>query len=476
MTTSIDETPNPSQVPADLRPFLASLGCREDPAAWLQSARRAAGCASPVRLRGESVTVDTSTGEVVDRFASREQPDGLLYIPCGTRRASACPACAETYRADTYQLLRAGLTGGKSVPQSVAAHPAVFLTLTAPGFGPVHTRRTGRGGRVLPCRPRREDPLCEHGRRLSCPRAHGEDERALGKPLCVDCYDYSGQVVWNSSVSELWRRTKQCAERSLKQLAPACGCGRRVRVSYAKVAEYQARGVVHLHALVRLDGRDPDDADLVLPPPAGLTVADLIDALRDAAASANFTTPPHPDRPEGWRLTWGTQVDVRIINAGLPGELTSERVAGYLAKYATKSTEAVGLVARRLNAATVRHYADGTHAGRLIWACWRLGRPETDYDWDRLRRWAHMLGFGGHFSTRSRRFSSTLKSLREARRDWRRSVGRVLAGLQPEPQDLDAEGEASTLVVNAWSFAGTGWFTGADAELAIASAAAARAH
>jgi hypothetical protein len=52
------------------------------------------------------------------------------------RRASVCPPCAETYRADTYQLIRAGLVGGKGVPETVTGHPCVFATFTAPSFGP----------------------------------------------------------------------------------------------------------------------------------------------------------------------------------------------------------------------------------------------------------------------------------------------------------------------------------------------------
>src|SRR5664279_4264278 len=36
-----------------------------------------------------------------------------------------------------------------------------------------------------------------------------------------------------------------------------------------------------------------------------------------------------------------------------------------------------------------------------------------------LSRWLHMLGFRGHFTTKSRRFSVTLGSLRQARRDFR---------------------------------------------------------
>ena len=74
----------------------------------------------------------------------------MIYLPCGDRRASVCPPCAETYRADTYQLIRAGLAGGKGVPESVAVHPCVFATFTAPSFGPVHTRVVSSGGKVGP--------------------------------------------------------------------------------------------------------------------------------------------------------------------------------------------------------------------------------------------------------------------------------------------------------------------------------------
>ena len=47
------------------------------------------------------------------------------------------------------------------------------------------------------------------------------------------------------------------------------------------------------------------------------------------------------------------------------------------------------------------------HVAELVRACWELGgRPNLAGL--RLRKWAHMLGFGGHFSTKSRRYSTTL--------------------------------------------------------------------
>src|SRR5688572_4820746 len=107
---------------------------------WLAQTAGTRGCHHPVRLTGHLHTVEPDTGRILESRHTADLPDGVIYVPCGDRRASVCPPCAETYRADTYQLIKAGLVGGKGVPTSVAGHPAVFATLTAPSFGPVHTR------------------------------------------------------------------------------------------------------------------------------------------------------------------------------------------------------------------------------------------------------------------------------------------------------------------------------------------------
>ena len=108
---------------------------------------------------------------------------------------------------DHSQLIKAGLVCGKTVPATVAAHPCVFLTATAPSFGPVHSTRAGRDGRARPCRPRRLAETCPHGRALRCHLRHQDGDPLLGQPFCLDCYDHAGQVVWNACVTELWRRS-----------------------------------------------------------------------------------------------------------------------------------------------------------------------------------------------------------------------------------------------------------------------------
>ena len=101
---------------------------------WAAQGRAARWCTHPVRLSGTSTTLDPASGEILDRYSTATQPDGVLLKACGQRRATACPQCAEIYRADAWQLIAAGLRGGKGVPATVARHPAVFVTLTAPSF------------------------------------------------------------------------------------------------------------------------------------------------------------------------------------------------------------------------------------------------------------------------------------------------------------------------------------------------------
>ena len=376
---------------------------------WSTQIRRTGGCAQPIHLRGRVEHLDPLTGTVLHRYSTINEPDGVLRVACKTRRASRCPACAETYRADTYQLVRAGLVGGKGVPDSVTDHPAVFVTLTAPSFGPVHTRRE-HNGRVSPCRPRRDLGPCPHGRPRSCTERHSTDDTRLGAPLCPDCYDYTGSVLFNALAPELWRRFTLALRRHVAKTAGLTARELRdiLTVSFAKVAEYQRRGIVHFHAVIRLDGPNGPTT----PPPGWATTDTLDHAIRRAAQAVTVTSPQAEGSPAR-ALTWGDQIDVRPITT--TGDLTDQSVAGYIAKYATKAAECVGTLDRRIQPTDdLDRLNVPDHARRLIAECHRLGSLPELADL-RLIEWSHMLGFRGHFSTKSRRYSTTLGALRTAR-------------------------------------------------------------
>jgi len=321
------------------------------------------------------------------------------------------------------------------------------------------------GGKVARCRPRRTAPDCPHGRRLSCGQRHRDTDACLGKPLCPDCYDYQATVVWNAHAPELWRRTTIAIRRRLDKLARLHGV--RVRLSYAKVAEFQARGVVHFHAIFRLDGTHAADPARILPPSA-ITARQLAGIIGQAAMVTGFATVAHPARPRGWDIIWGTQTDTRVITVTAAGEVSDTAVASYLAKYSTKSTEAVGAVSVRITSGNLRLYgSERSHQGRLIRAAWQTGRHPHD-DFKALRRWAHMLGYRGHFATKSRRYSTTLRALRHARADWHR---------RRHLTQLRAQLEHTTVAhVPDLAWAGRGWRTSGDALLALSSAARAREH
>jgi hypothetical protein len=460
----IDDRPRPGAGTRTLDGELLERAVRDDYQQWLSTALAAGGCVRPIRLRGILRDIDTATGEVTRSLNTENLPDKAIYVPCGDRRASVCPPCAETYRADTYQLIRAGLAGGKGMPESVAIHPCVFATFTAPSFGPVHTRVVTAGGRAARCRPRRKASYCPHGRRLSCGQRHKDDDACLGKPLCPECYDYAAAVVWNAHAPELWRRTVIGIRRHLDKLAKTHGVW--VKLSYAKVAEFQRRGLIHFHAIFRLDGVDPLHPERTVPPHPALTAEVLADVIRQAASVTWFATISHPAKPKGWDITWGAQLDPRTVQLTEDGEITDVAVASYLAKYATKSTEPVGVLPARITAVNAPVYADSrTHQGRLIAACLKLGaHPHEDFQ--ALRRWAHMFGYRGHFATKSRRYSTTMRALRTARRDWKRRR-------QPSPHRC---GDKTVITLTDLQWAGRGWRTEGDALLALSAAARAREH
>jgi hypothetical protein len=448
---------------------------------WIEHVTPAGACARPVRLTGAIHTVDWRTGRATATRPTAAMPDGVIYKACGNRRASVCPACSQVYRADTYQLVRAGLLGRRNgVPATVATHPCAFVTVTAPSFGRVHSTRTDSSGQPRRCRPGRNRRRCPHGVDLTCNSVHGDGDPLLGVPLCLDCYDHEAQAVWNCFVGELWRRTVEKIKTTLARHATDHDTV--LRLSYAKCAEMQARAAVHFHALLRLDGVDPADPQELIPPPPGASLGLLAQAVTDAVRTTHFRTPPHPDHPDGWPIGWGAQLDIKPVRHAVDGQLTETHVAAYLAKYATKDTEATGHTSARITADTVHRYADyaGSHTARLISVCWRLGRPGADLDEDqatrnggrhsylRLRHWAHMLGYGGHFSTKSRRYSTTLTALRLARVFWARSNDRA-------DHQTETTGEL-TVVVGVLSYAGSGWHTTGDALLANTAAAKAREH
>ncbi|MFH9808121.1 replication initiator protein RepSA [Streptomyces olivaceus] len=403
---------------------------------WQDQVRRTGGCADPVHLSGWVIHKDKTTGETLHHYSTEHEPGGRLRVACGNRRASRCPSCAWTYAGDTYRLIRAGLAGDedKDIPATVRNHPRVFATLTAPSFGPVHNRP-------------------DHGR-CRCGTRHASHDSALGTALDPETYDYAGSVLFNNHAGDLWQRF---TNRLRREIAARAGLTQRelkecARLSYGKVAEFQKRGAIHFHAVIRIDGTNgPDSAA-----PSWASTELLSDAIR-AAAHHSYTTvsvPASGDQPAR-TFRWGRQLDVRPVKAfGDGSDLTEQAVASYVAKYATKAAENTGTLDRRVGElAELDRHGVPDHARRLITACRDLDGLYPDR---RLWAWAHMLGFRGHFSSKSRRYSTTLGALRQARTDFRAAQEREALALEDREPD-------TVLVLADWQYAGHGHTPGESA-------------
>jgi hypothetical protein len=282
----------------------------------------AAGMASPELAMGQLVSWASWSG--FDRWWSKVAGCGFCARPihlvgidgagrqhtalarCKNRRASVCPSCSDLYAADTWQLVTAGVCGGRhGLPQSIAAHPAVFVTLTAPSFGAVHGVRAGASGGARRChRPALmglgdgEDyrraargsaaPVyrrCVHGKPLWCNAIHDTHDNSLGQPLCVECYDYVGHVLFSWWAPELWRRFTIAVRRGLcRELARRGEDPDAVAVAFVKVVELQARAIPHYHTVIRLDAAPTNDSDAPLAPPLSSITAAELAALVAAAA------------------------------------------------------------------------------------------------------------------------------------------------------------------------------------------------
>lgn len=407
--------------------------------ALLAEVNQAGLCSNPIRLRG--LTLDRTTGEL---------RDGELLVPCKDRRASVCPSCSRLYAKDAWHLVAAGIRGGKGVDTSVAEHPQLFVTLTAPSFGAVHARVLSKTS-VKPCRPRRGQ-VCPHGRSLSCTERHEEGSIALGEPLCVECFDYIGALLWNAHVPLLWVRTSRLLYRAVAAAGNRSEAETRaaIRLSYVKVVEFQRRGLVHFHVVLRADGAGgPSD-----PPPPWLDAMVLDAAVRKAARSAHVAVPSTTGTTLG-RARWGRQIDVRHFTGDSTTEPTT--IAAYIAKYATKTVDDAGWLAHPVRSvAHLERLALRPQLAALVRRAWALGsRRELRHL--RLREHAHTLGFGGQFSSKSRRYSTTFAALRDARTRFARGDGEG---------DIDFDGE--------WHFGGRGYAHPDAAGLAEALGAARR--
>lgn len=382
-------------------------------------------CAHPVRL-----TQLTPAGKVT------------VFVRCKDRRASVCASCSALYAADTWHLVHAGLAGSEEIAATVGQHPVVFATLTAPSFGAVHSTRSDASGRPQQCHPS-DAGRSAHREAHVCLLVHDGRDELLGQPICAACYDYVGHALTTWHAPEMWHRFTI----ELRRLVRARASGN-VRVSFVKVMEMQARAIPHFHAIIRLDAAAA--SPMPEPPDTDLGAIELGTLITRAAGRAHL---PAVDLDGTIReLVFGTQIDVQpLTQDGDPETVAAARhVAGYLAKYVTKSTTDLGIAARRIPATGVELLDVSGHVRALLRTFVALA--ETVPDYGDMVNWLHTLGYRGHTTSKSRRYSTTMGALRNKRTAHERA-------------DLDDDAESAV-----WEFAGTGHKNTGDRYLAVSAA------
>jgi hypothetical protein len=211
-----------------------------------------------------------------------------VWVRCGSRLVSKCPSCAELYRGDWAAIARSGIFDGP-----VENFRFYLLTLTAPSFGRVHRVPRSMGKRAKRC---------------GCGAQHGVCDTALrGVPLDPARYDYAGQVAWNRDAGLLWDRTR----RRLRD--------RWDSAEFFLVREWQDRGVLHLHVLVRISRTESPGPKL------------LGQAARTATAASKIG---------GSVVEWGDQVDAAVFRADGNGARTIwylSKALNYVMKDATRA-------------------------------------------------------------------------------------------------------------------------------------------
>lgn len=166
-------------------------------------------CSHPLALR--LTRVHGLTGELTT---------GTVERRCGTPVLERCPSCAEIYRRDAMRVLFEGVAANPG--------PRTWITLTAPGdavFGRTHTAAYTR----------------KASQRCACREFHSPNDPRVGEPLDPAAFRYDLVADFNRAAGRLVAVTMQKLRRLTGSDEP---------LPYARVVEYQRRGLVHVHVLV----------------------------------------------------------------------------------------------------------------------------------------------------------------------------------------------------------------------------------
>ena len=427
------------------------------------TALAAGGCVRPIRLRGTIRDIDAATGEVSATWTPTTCPTRRSTSPAGT----GAPRSARLRRDLPRRHLPAHprRAGRRQRRPRIGRHPPVRVRhLHRPLLRPRPHPRRHRRWKVARCRPGARPSYCPHGRRLSCGQRHKETDACLGRPLCPDCYDYSRR-------RRLERPRARAVAAHRHRHPPPPRPARQDPRRPGPAVLRQGRRVpaprpdpLPRHLPPRRPRPDPPRADHPAPPgvyrrPAGRRHP-------PGRERAWFATVAHPARPKGWDITWGAQLDPRIVRLTGDGEVTDVAVASYLAKYATKSTEAVGAAPVRITPGNLRLRQPGTPPGQAHPRRLAARQPPA-------RRLPGAAPLGTHARLPRPLRHQKPPLLHHHARPPRRPPRTGNAASTPRRHHA---GDKTVITLTDLEWAGRGWRTTGDALLALSAAARAREH
>jgi hypothetical protein len=330
-------------------------------------------CTSPILLRRSARSLSTNT-----------KTETFIDVACGTRLAEKCESCSQVYSRDAMAVMRSGLVDGNGKQVLVT-----FITVTAPGadvFGATHQRRTGE---------RKDGKKFVY--KCACGLRHSETDSRIGVPVDPTNYDYIAATKFNAASSRLLALTFQ-------KLANVLGVDRVERV---RVAEFQARGLVHFHCLVR-----------------GIVTSEEMSCVILGGVSPRTGEQISPVSHDG--ITWGSQFDVKPILPGSKNGLGFYllKLVRYAAKSAGTGVEAGSKHGDRMAQAALMscECEEGIYCdcGSKVNSDSERVRLQRTYETRcrKHRNAARGWGFRGHVFTTSRGWGRTFKLVREQRRDF----------------------------------------------------------
>lgn len=291
-----------------------------------------------------------------------------VEVGCGTRLRSVCEACSDLYVGDAREVIRSGTTGGEAL---------TFLTFTPPGaetFGRVHS-----------------GPVKARRRRCGCRAWHPAHEVRIGTPLDPKSYDYGAAARFNARAGRLFAV-------ALQKLRRLTG----LDLPYVRVVEFQKRGLVHFHALVR----------------GAVSQEMLALAVR---GGTNPRSGRHIAAARSGGFTFGPQCDARAVD-------DVRRASAYVRKLVAYATKAAGEDLPN-GSAHARSMADAaawsvpcsdnhpTHCDDC--RCGEAWRPDRRRGSCRRHVAARRgWGFRGHVFAASGAWGTRFAVLRAARQEW----------------------------------------------------------